>query len=58
MKERSADDYEDDSSTINVVRKDGRVYLYMEGEGRKVKLLADTGADASLMRTKTIEKLG
>ena len=54
MKERAADDSEDDSSTINMVMRHGRVYLCMEVEGRKVKLLADTGADVSLMRTKTI----
>ena len=39
MKERAEGDSEDDSSTINMVRRDGRVYLYMEVEGRKVKLL-------------------
>ena len=58
MKERAAEGSEDDSSTINMVRRGGRVYFYMEVEGRKVKLLADTGTDMSLMRTKTIEKLG
>ena len=57
-KERSVDYSEEDSSTINVVRINGRVYLYMEVEGRKIKLLADTVADVSLLRTKTIYKLG